>query len=44
MAYIKENILYGPAIPKYLLDSKSNLSQYFIRMLTEFGNNIAVVC
>lgn len=40
----KENIIHGSRIPDYLLNSKSNLSQYFIRLLMEFGNNTAMVC
>ncbi|CAH1733227.1 uncharacterized protein LOC114129932 [Aphis gossypii] len=39
----KENIIHGSRIPDYLLNSKSNLSQYFIRLLMEFGNNTAMV-
>ncbi|XP_050438535.1 uncharacterized protein LOC126844403 isoform X2 [Adelges cooleyi] len=39
----KKNILYGPAIPKHILESKSNLSQYFIRLLGQHGNRIAMV-
>lgn len=39
----KENIICGNDIPKYILDSKCNLSQHFIRLLSEFGNRTAVV-
>lgn len=44
MDYTKENIIRGMPIPKYILDSKSNLSQYFIRLLNDFGNKTAMVC
>lgn len=44
MTRTEENILNTSAIPKYLLDSKSNLSQYFIRLLGERGNATAMVC
>lgn len=44
MASNEENILHSAPIPKYLLDSKSNLSQYFIRLLGEKGNATAMVC
>lgn len=40
----EENIIHGMPIPKYILDSKSNLSQYFIRLLNDFGNKTAMVC
>jgi len=40
----QENIIHGSSIPDYLLNNKSNLSQHFIRLLMEFGNNIAMVC
>ncbi|VVC29735.1 AMP-binding, conserved site,AMP-binding enzyme, C-terminal domain,AMP-dependent synthetase/ligase [Cinara cedri] len=43
MVHAEDNVLYGSAIPKYLLDSKSNLSQYFIRLLSELGNKIALI-
>lgn len=44
MAYCKDNIIHGTDIPKYLLESKSNLSQYFIRMLGYLNKNTAMVC
>lgn len=44
MAYVKDNIIHGPEIPKYILDSKSNLSQYFSRLLSENRNKTALVC
>lgn len=44
MAYYKDNIIHGADIPKYLLDSKSNLSQYFTRMLGDLNENTAMVC
>lgn len=40
----QENIIHGSAISDYLLDSKSNLSQHFIRLLGELGNKTAMVC
>lgn len=40
----QENIIHGPEIPEYLLNSKSNLSQLFIRLLSELGNKTAMVC
>lgn len=40
----QENIIHGSPIPDYLLNSKSNLTQHFIRLLIEFGNNTAMVC
>lgn len=44
MAYVKENIIHGTPLPKYMLDSKSNLSQFFIRLLNDLGNRTAMVC
>lgn len=44
MGHPKDNILRGPEIPKYILDSQSNLSQYLIRMLGDLGNNTSLVC
>lgn len=44
MILTEENIIYGPPIPKYILDSKSNLSQYFIRLLSELDDKTAIVC
>jgi hypothetical protein len=44
MASTEENIVHSAPIPKYLLDSKSNLSQFFIRLLGEKGNVTAMVC
>lgn len=44
MVYCKDNIIHGADIPKYLLDSKSNLSQYFTRMLGDLNENTAMVC
>ncbi|XP_050531474.1 luciferin 4-monooxygenase isoform X2 [Daktulosphaira vitifoliae] len=38
-----EHILHGPVIPKHILDSKTNLSQYFIRTLSEHGDKVAMV-
>ena len=40
----QKNIIHGPAIPDYLLNSKSNLSQHFIQFLEELGNKTAMVC
>ncbi|XP_060857878.1 uncharacterized protein LOC132935368 [Metopolophium dirhodum] len=39
----QENIIHGSAIPDYLLNSKSNLSQLFTRLLNELGNKTAMV-
>lgn len=39
----QKNIIHGPAIPDYLLNSKSNLSQHFIQFLEELGNKTAMV-
>lgn len=39
----EHNIIRGDDIPKYMLDSKCNLSQHFIRMLSEHGNKTAMV-
>lgn len=44
MDHTIENIVHGMPIPKYILDSKSNLSQYFIRLLNDFGDKTAMVC
>lgn len=40
----KENVIQGIAIPKYILDDDSNLSQFFTRLLCKFGNKTAMVC
>uniref|UniRef100_A0A2H8TDR8 Luciferin 4-monooxygenase n=1 Tax=Melanaphis sacchari TaxID=742174 RepID=A0A2H8TDR8_9HEMI len=39
----QENVVHGPPIPNYLLNIKSNLSQYFIQLLGELRNNTAVI-
>lgn len=44
MAGEKENIVYGATIPNYMLNSQSNLSQFFTRLLSEYGSKTAMVC
>uniref|UniRef100_A0A2S2NIC6 Luciferin 4-monooxygenase n=1 Tax=Schizaphis graminum TaxID=13262 RepID=A0A2S2NIC6_SCHGA len=39
----QENIIHGSPIPDYLLNSKLNLSQYFIQLLNELGNKTAMI-
>lgn len=44
MLYSKNNVIHGTPLPKYMLDNKSNLSQFFIRSLGENGNKTLLVC
>lgn len=39
----EENIVHGATIPNYILNSQSNLSQFFTRLLSEHGNKTAIV-
>jgi len=39
----KENIILGSDIPKIILDNENNLSEHFIRLLSELGNRTALV-
>lgn len=43
MVYSKDNIIHGDELPDYLLNSKTNLSQFFIRLLGDHGNKTAMV-